>query len=168
MDVTCSADLSEEVIRLLGYENVKSQLPCLDTKVGMLTLEQSRLREIRFFLLNNGLDECVTYSLISEKEEKAFNLLNDEEHYRIINPLTDDRVIFRTHILNSLLKVASYNIARQNKNLALFETGHMISKASQSNHLAIVLVGNELVQGELSKTPYDFYHVKFIAASFNA
>ena len=162
LDVTCSADLSEEVIRLLGYENVKSQLPCLDTKVGMLTLEQSRLREIRFFLLNNGLDECVTYSLISEKEEKAFNLLNDEEHYRIINPLTDDRVIFRTHILNSLLKVASYNIARQNKNLALFETGHMISKASQSNHLAIVLVGNELVQGELSKTPYDFYHVKGI------
>lgn len=162
LDVTCGADLSEEVIRLLGYENVKSQLPCLDTKVGMLTLEQSRLREIRFFLLNNGLDECVTYSLISEKEEKAFNLLNDEEHYRIINPLTDERVIFRTHILNSLLKVASYNVARQNKNLALFETAHMISKASQTNHLAIVLVGNELLQGEYRKTPYDFYHIKGI------
>lgn len=162
LDVTCGADLSEEVIRLLGYENVKSTLPCLDTKVGMLTLEQSRLREIRFFLLNNGLDECVTYSLISEKEEKAFNLLNDEEHYRIINPLTDERVVFRTHILNSLLKVASYNIARQNKNLALFESAHMISKASKSNHLAIVLVGNELIRGELNKTPYDFYHIKGI------
>ena len=71
LDVTCDADLSEEVIRLLGYDNVKSVLPCLDTKVGMLTLEQSRLRAIRFFLLDNGLDECVTYSLISEKEEKA-------------------------------------------------------------------------------------------------
>ena len=162
LDVTCGADLSEEVIRLLGYEHVKSVLPCLDTKVGMLTLEQSRLREIRFFLLNNGLDECVTYSLVSEKEEKAFNLLNDEEHYRIINPLTDERVVFRTHILNSLLKVASYNIARQNKNLALFETAHMISKSSQSNHLAIVLVGNELSQAELKKTPYDFYHIKGI------
>lgn len=162
LDVTCGADLSEEVIRLLGYDNVKSVLPCLDTKVGMLTLEQSRLREIRFFLLNNGLDECVSYSLISEKEKDAFNLLNNEEHYRIINPLTDDRVVFRTHILNSLLKVASYNVARQNKNLALFETAHMISKASQSNHLAIVLVGNELSQGELNKIPYDFYHIKGI------
>lgn len=162
LDVTCDADLSEEVIRLLGYDNVKSVLPCLDTKVGMLTLEQSRLRAIRFFLLDNGLDECVTYSLISEKEEKAFNLLNDEEHYRIINPLTDDRVIFRTHILNSLLKAASYNIARQNKNLALFETAHMISKQSQSHHLAVVLVGSALNQGLMKTTPYDFYHMKGI------
>ena len=160
LDVTCDADLSEEVIRLLGYENVKSVLPCLDTKVGMLSLEQSRLREIRFYLLNAGLDECLTYSLISEKEQNAFNLLNDEEHYRIINPLTDDRVVFRTHILNSLLKSASYNAARQNKNLALFETAHMISKSSQSHHLAIVLVGEQSLQGGLSHIPYDFYHAK--------
>ena len=162
LDVTCDADLSEEVIRLLGYEHVKSVLPCLDTKVGMLTLEQSRLRAIRFFLLDNGLDECVTYSLISEKEEKAFNLLNDEDHYRILNPLTDDRVLFRTHILNSLLKSASYNIARQNKNLALFETAHMISKQSQSHHLAIVLVGSAQEQGAMKTLPYDFYHMKGI------
>ena len=160
LDVSGSADLSEEVIRLLGYHNVKSVLPCLDTKVGMLTLEQSRLRAIRFYLLDRGLDECVTYSLISEKEEKAFNLLNDEEHYRILNPLTDDRVLFRTHILNSLLKAANYNIARQNKNLALFETSNMFSKTSTSTHLAIVLVGNALRQGEMEKVPYDFYHMK--------
>ena len=162
LDVTCDADLSEEVIRLLGYEHVKSVLPCLDTKVGMLTLEQSRLRAMRFFLIDNGLDECVTYSLISEKEEKAFNLLNDEEHYRIINPLTDDRVLFRTHILNSLLKSASYNVARQNKNLALFETAHMISKSSRKHHLAIVLVGSALDQGLMRTTPYDSYHMKGI------
>ena len=160
LDVSGSADLSEEVIRLLGYHNVKSVLPCLDTKVGMLTLEQSRLRAIRFFLLDRGLDECVTYSLISEKEEKAFNLLNDEGHYRILNPLTDDRVLFRTHILNSLLKAANYNIARQNKNLALFETSNMFTLSSHSTHLAIVLVGNALEQGEMNKTPYDFFHMK--------
>ena len=162
LDVNYDADLSEEVIRLLGYDNVQSTLPCLDTKVGMLTLEQNRLRNIRFYLLDRGLDECVTYSLISEKEEKAFNLLNDEEHYRILNPLTDDRVIFRTHILNSLLKVANYNVARQNKNLALFETGHMISKNSQSNHLAILLLGNASLKGNMETIPYDFYHMKGI------
>ncbi len=162
LDVTCDADLSEEVIRILGYDNVNSILPCLDTKVGALTLEQSRLREIRYFLLDNGLDECLTYSLISEKEQNSFNLLHEEEHYRILNPLTDDRVIFRHHILNSLLKTANYNVARQNKDLALFETAHMISKNSQQNHLAIVLVGSAYNQENLSKTPYDFYHMKGI------
>ena len=160
LDITCDADLSEEVIRLLGFENVKSTLPCLDTKVGALTLEQGRLKNIRFYLLDKGLDECVTYSLISRKEENLFNLLNNDEHYAILNPLTDEREVFRTHILHSLLKVATYNIARQNKNLALFETAHMMSKQSQEVHLAIVLVGKQETHGGMAGVAYDFYHMK--------
>ncbi len=165
LDVTCDADLSEEVIRLLGFENVKSVLPCLDTKLGSLTLEQERLKNIRFLLLDKGLDECVTYSLISKKEENLFNLLNNEEHYAILNPLTDEREVFRTHILHSLLKVATYNVARQNKNLALFESGHMMSKTSSSTHLAIVLMGRDERRGEMETIPYDFYHMKGLVES---
>ena len=160
LDITCDADLSEEVIRLLGFENVKSILPCLDTKLGALTVEQSRLKNIRFFLLDKGVDECVTYSLISKKEQDAFNLLNDYDHYVILNPLTDEREVFRTHILHSLLKVATYNVARQNKNLALFETGNMMNKLGQETHLAIVLVGKQERQGNMEETSYDFYHMK--------
>ena len=168
LDVTCDADLSEEVIRLLGFENVKSVLPCLDTKVGALTLEQERLKNIRFLLLDKGLDECVTYSLISKKEENLFNLLNNEEHYAILNPLTDEREVFRTHIAHSLLKVATYNVARQNKNLALFETGHMMSKTSSSTHLAIVLVGRDERHGAMETIPYDFYHTKGLVEAIMA
>ncbi len=160
LDVTCDADLSEEVIRLLGFENVKSVLPCLDTKLGALTVEQNRLKNIRFYLLDRGLDECISYSLVSKKEQDLFNLLNNEEHYAILNPLTDEREVFRTHILHSLLKVATYNVARQNKNLALFEAAHMISKSSRSTHLAIVLVGKEEQRSQMETIPYDFYHMK--------
>ena len=81
LDVTCDADLSEEVVRLLGYENVKSILPCLDTKVGMLSLRQQRIKNIRSYLLSVGVDECLTYSLISKKEKDDFCLLNKEENY---------------------------------------------------------------------------------------
>ena len=160
LDITCDADLSEEVIRLLGYENVKSILPCLDSKVGILSTRQKRLKNIRMFLLSQGLDECVTYSLTSKKKQNDFNLLNKEEHYVILNPLTDEREVFRTHILGSLLETASYNVARQNKNLALFETSNMISKSSRSEHLAIVLVGQASLQGLLRKDNYNFYHIK--------
>ena len=160
LDVTCDADLSEEVIRLLGLEHVKSILPCLDTKVGMLTLKQQRLKNIRHYLLSQGLDECLTYSLVSKKKQNDFNLLNNEEHYVILNPLTDEREVFRTHILASLLGAASYNVARQNKNLALFETSNMISKQSRSEHLAIVLVGQDARQGLLVKENFNFFHMK--------
>lgn len=162
LDVTCEADISEEVIRLLGFSNVKSVLPTLDVRVGGLTVRQSRLRKIRESLLNKGLDECLTYSLLSKENATKFNLLNDEEHYVILNPLTDEREVFRTHILYSLLESAAYNVNRQNKDLALFETSNMMSKSSRSEHLAVVLVGNKLERDLMNKVPYDFFDMKGI------
>lgn len=162
LDVSCQADISEEVIRVLGFKNVKSELPILESRVGGLTLRQARLRKIRDYLLLSGLDECLTYSLLSKENATKFNLLNDEEHYALLNPLTDEREIFRTHILYSLLESASYNFNRQNKDLSLFETSNMMSKSSRSEHLAIVLLGEKYNQELMNKTKYDFYHMKGI------
>ena len=162
LDVSGEADISEEVIRLLGFSHVKSVLPTLDVRVGGLSLRQSRLRKIRESLLAQGLDECLTYSLVSKANSHKFNLLNDEEHYAVINPLTDEREIFRTHILYSLLESASYNVNRQNKDLSLFETSNMVSKFSRSEHLAVALVGNKSDLDLLKRTPYDFYDLKGI------
>ena len=106
------------------------------------------------------MDECVTYTLTSTKKMHDFNILKEEEHYAIINPLTDERVVVRTHILGSLLEVANYNIARQNKNLAIFEVSNMISKVSRSEHLAIVLVGKKQGQGLMHEVDYDFFDMK--------
>ncbi|NLB48236.1 MAG: phenylalanine--tRNA ligase subunit beta [Erysipelotrichia bacterium] len=160
LDVYGEADISEEVIRVLGFDRVKAVLPCLDTKVGMFSIRQKRIKNIKNFLLNKGLDECVTYTLTSEKKVLDFNLLNEEKHYTLLNPLTEERVFLRTHILAALLEVATYNVARQNKDLALFELSNMTSQASRKEHLAIVLGGHKLAQGLLAKQPYDFFDIK--------
>ena len=160
LDVSCEADIAEEVIRILGFKHVKSELPALDTRVGGLSLSQSRLRKIRDYLLLKGLDECLTYSLLSKDNSTKFNLLHNEEHYELLNPLTDEREVFRTHILFSLLESALYNYNRQNKDLALFETANMMSKTSRSEHLSVVLLGNKYEQDMMKKTPYDFFHMK--------
>ena len=145
---------------MLGFENVKSELPLLDAKVGGLSLGQSRLRKIREYLSLNGLDECLTYSLVSKENSEKFNLLHEEEHYKLLNPLTDEREYFRTHILYSLLESALYNVNRQNKDLKLFETSNMMSTSSRSEHLAIVLVGLDYTRDLMNKIPFDFYHMK--------
>ena len=162
LDVTCQADISEEVIRVLGFKHVKSELPVLESRVGGLSLRQQRLRKIRDYLLLSGLDECLTYSLLSKENAQKYNLLHEEEHYVLLNPLTDEREVFRTHILFSLLESAAYNFNRQNKDLSLFETSNMISKETREEHLAVVLLGNKLDRDLMSKTPFDFYHMKGI------
>ena len=160
LDVSCDADLSEEVIRLLGFDNVESILPNLDTKVGALTVRQKRIKILREYLISQGLDECLTYSLLSKKNAEKFNLLHNEEKYVLLNPLTDEREVFRTHVAYSLLEAASYNVSRKNNDLSLFETANMVSKSSRSEHLSIVLVGNRHVRELMQTYPYSFYDMK--------
>lgn len=160
LDISGNADISEEVIRLLGYDNVDMKLPVLPTTVGGLTLKQNRQKLIRDYLLSSGLCEALTYSLVNKNEVNCFNLLHNEEAYQLLNPLMEDREMFRTHILHSLLESVSYNVARQAKNIPLFEVSEMISKKSQTTHLAIALCGVNSKQGLLKEEPYDFYHMK--------
>ena len=115
---------------------------------------------VRDYLLWNGIDECLTYSLVSKKESKLFALANDDELYKIVNPLTEEREYFRGNVLHSLLVSASYNISRQNKDLSLFEISNIDTVNRHEKHLAIVLAGNQLDQGDMSKVPFDFYHMK--------
>lgn len=160
LDVTCDADLSEEVVRLLGFDNVKSILPVMDTTLGSLSERQNRERNIRYYLLERGLDECLTYSLVSEKEENLFALVNNDESYVLLNPLSDDHKVLRKNILHSLLKVASYNVSHQNKDLSLFEISNVFTKNKNETHLSIVLVGRDMNHHLLAPISYDFYHMK--------
>lgn len=162
LDVKEDADLSEEVIRLLGYEHIDARLPRFDTTVGRLSPVQEKISFLREMLLNRGLDECLTYSLISEKEAQCFNSFFKEKPYRLLNPLTDDHVILRTNVIHSLLMSASYNVARQNKNLAFFETSLISDKSANTHHLAVCLLGECLEQDQLKRRPYDFYDAKGI------
>ena len=54
IDIKLDADLSEEVIRLLGFDKVESTLPKQKTTVGGLKPRQLRKRQIRDLLTNNG------------------------------------------------------------------------------------------------------------------
>lgn len=160
IDMSGETDVSEEVIRLLGYENITSKLPNVSTNHGGYNQKQSNKNAIRRFLRNNGLSECITYSLVSAQKKDAFELLLQGENYKLMNPLTEDRMYLRKNILSSLLEVASYNFAHQEKNLALFEISDIDTPSAKGKHLAIVLSGEESLQGSLVRRAYDFYSVK--------
>ena len=160
-DLKEKEDLSEEVIRLLGYENIVSKLPTLPLNgKGGLTEMQKDVRSIRTFLRNNGVSETITYSLRKKEEENAFLDLGQYEHYRLLNPLLEERKSLRTSLLTSLLEVSSYNLSRQEKDFALFEISDVDAKNYQGKRLAVLLSGEEPLQGELVRRPYDFYSAK--------
>ncbi len=160
IDISGEADISEEVIRLLGFDNIVAKLPAVTSSKGGYTLKQSNKNAIRRFLRNNGLSECITYSLVNSDKKDSFELISKGETYKLMNPLTEDRMYLRKNILPSLLDVASYNFAHQEKNLALYEISDIDTPTVKGKHLAIVLVGEESQRGSLEKHPVDFFDVK--------
>ncbi|MCQ2742239.1 MAG: phenylalanine--tRNA ligase subunit beta [Bacilli bacterium] len=162
IDMDGQADIAEEVIRILGYSNVHSILPTTELQLTGLTPKQVAKRSIRRHLRSIGLDEVLTYTLVDEKKANSFKYLEKGEPFKLSNPMTVERGFVRMSMLPSLLESASYNVDRQNKDLAFFEISDIDTPSHRGSHLGAVLVGNKPLQGSLRKTPYTFYDAKGI------
>ena len=161
IDISGEADLSEEVIRINGFENIESKLPEIELQRGGLEPDLEHKREVRSYLRGIGIDEVLCYSLVREKEVKQFAILNKGESYKILNPLTDEHEYLRTNILPSLLNTLSYNLNHGNENLAIFEVSDLFTTDGKKHiHLAVACVGNDLRRGAMAGEPYSYYHLK--------
>ncbi len=159
IDVLGEADVSEEVIRLLGYERVPSRLPALPPEGG-LTPRQERKRALRRMLRHKGLSEALTYSLLPKEEEDSYPYLLPGESLRVRNPLTEERLSYRKSLLPSLLETLLWNQARQSGDLALFEIGEVFSKGKGGERLAIALMGERRSRSLMEGAPYGFFDLK--------
>lgn len=161
IDIGGEADLSEEVIRINGFENIESKLPVIDLSLGGLEPDLEKKREVRSYLRGLGIDEVLCYSLVREKEAKQFAILNKGESYKILNPLTDEHEYLRINILPSLLNTLSYNLNHGNENLAIFEVSDLFTADGKKHiHLAIACAGNDLRRGAMEGDAYSYYHLK--------
>lgn len=160
IDISGEADISEEVIRIIGLDKINAVLPSSQVSVGGYPKDKKTALSLRRYLLGRGLDEVLTYSLVHKDELPGFAILAKGQPYRLINPLTDEHEYMRLALAPSLLKVAAYNVARGAKDLAIYEVSDIDSEQYAGSRLGIVLVGNDEYRHQLEKVPYSFYHLK--------
>ena len=160
IDIGEEADLSEEVIRIIGLDKVQSILPVLATSVGGYSEEQQKKRDIRDFLSNRGLYETVNYTLVSKDQLEGFRYLTSAPAKQLLHPMTPEREYVRTSILHSLVLTGQYNVARQNRDFGLYEVSEVYDGESHHTHLGILLAGEDLYQQQMHRMAYSYYHVK--------
>lgn len=124
-DVTQKADLVEEVMRMVGVDNVPVEpLPRLNhVAPRMLTNIQNRRRIARRALAARGLDEAVTWSFISHAEATRFG--GGSEGLQLANAIASDMTDMRPSLLPGLLAAARRNANRGSSDLATFEVGQV-------------------------------------------
>lgn len=122
-DVEHLADISEEVARFFGYENIPNS-PLMGIANGKLSERQQFEKLINEVLLASGLSEIQTYSFTSEKCFDKIRLPAESEVrqcIRISNPMGEDTGIMRTTCLPSMLEVISRNYKHRNSEAMLYE-----------------------------------------------
>ncbi len=145
-DISIEADILEEVARIYGYDKIPATLPKAES-AGGFTNEQLLRRETRNYLEATGLNQALTYSLVSEKEAKRL-ALSVEKTVRLKMPMSEEHSTLRTSLVPSLLQAASYNVARKNTDVFFFELGNVYYGTEgdalpiEEEHLAILMTGN--------------------------
>lgn len=122
-DVRQKADLSEEVARFFGYDNIPSTV-ITGGASGSVTRKQKLERLAVSTLLSQGMSEICTYTFLSPKGFDKVRLPDDSPLRRtvkILNPLGEDTGIMRTCIYPSMMEALARNYANRNPSAALFE-----------------------------------------------
>ncbi|HCV9094259.1 TPA: phenylalanine--tRNA ligase subunit beta [Staphylococcus aureus] len=166
-DITIKEDLIEEVARIYGYDDIPSTLPVFEKVTsGQLTDRQYKTRMVKEVLEGAGLDQAITYSLVSKEDATAF-AMQQRQTIDLLMPMSEAHASLRHSLLPHLIEAASYNVARKNKDVKLFEIGNVFfangegELPDQVEYLSGILTGDYVVnQWQGKKETVDFYLAK--------
>lgn len=121
-DVSTKEDLAEEVLRIYGYDNIKSELPLETLRLAEINQERLLERKVKNILaLKHGLSEVYNYSFNGEDHLSKLGI-DFSKHLRLANPLSDLQTILRQSLVPGLAANVKTNQAKSNS-LRFFEIG---------------------------------------------
>ncbi len=120
-DVDGPADIVEEVVRMVGLDNVVSvPLPrAAGVAKPTATPAQSLERKVRRAAAARGLNEASNWSFLPQKAADAFG----GGDWSLANPISEDMKVMRPSLLPGLLSAAQRNMDRGASSVRLFEIG---------------------------------------------
>jgi phenylalanyl-tRNA synthetase beta chain len=144
-DVEGSADLVEEVARIIGYDAVPSTPLERAPGVAKPTATRSQLieRKVRRTAAARVLDEAVTWSFISEEEAEIFGGTDR----RLANPISEEMKVMRPSLLPGLIAAARRNLDRGASSVRLFEIGRRYLGDKEHPTLGLLLAGERRQRG---------------------
>ena len=123
-DCRCMNDIAEEILRIYGYDTIKSTKFVTPITSGARTPVQKFELLCADTLCAMGLYECETFSFISPKHYDKIAMAEDDPRRKSIvisNPLGEDTSVMRTTAIPSMLEVLARNNNYHADKTALYE-----------------------------------------------
>ena len=167
-DVSCEADLIEEIGRCYGYDRIPETIPAIAARDERLAPEYYAARALRNFLSTIGLSEVVTWSFGSDQEVRQAGLNGRAlQSLKLANPLTENHATMRTTLIPALLRTASNAVRKGAGEVKLYEIAPVYFAPDNGTHpvqelrLAIAMAGQaEPAHWQGEAQAVDFYDIK--------
>ncbi|HEX2543413.1 MAG TPA: phenylalanine--tRNA ligase subunit beta, partial [Ramlibacter sp.] len=122
-DITIEEDLVEEVVRVIGYQNLPTTPP-LAPITAKLPPENRRSRfAVRRLLAALGYQETINFSFVEAHWEK--DLAGNANPIQLLNPIASQMSVMRSSLVGSLLQVLKHNLDRKAERVRVFELGRV-------------------------------------------
>lgn len=169
-DVRRPDDVIEEIVRITGYDTIP--LSRIDGRLPEIVTEPIRdLRlQVQDLLVSAGMQEVITYSLVSEEMLTAVRggVAHETAPLKIVNPSSSEHVYLRTSLRPSILSTLSKNLRQRMLQTSLFETARVYLARDgdlpfEAEIAAGVLAGERLNRwGVSARDGVDFFDAKAI------
>jgi phenylalanyl-tRNA synthetase beta chain len=165
-DLENEIDLIEEVARIYGYDKIPVALPGIVEQPIRRPVEDIIEDKTRSILTGLGLDEILTYSLLSKKLVEVEGISGDDT-VEVMNPLSSEQEVMRPSLIPGLLNSMLWNINRKAKDLKLFEIGSTYHKDGDDKFaekitLSVGIMGQASPGAIGASRLCDFYDLKGI------
>jgi phenylalanyl-tRNA synthetase beta chain len=159
------ADFYEEVLRIVGFDEIPATLPTISGADAPMLPSHRRRRQVQDYLAAAGFAEAINYAFHDRAADDAYpNLVGDRPALTLANPLSTSYEVMRRALLPNLVGAARYNQRRGLPAIRLFELGHVFWQPEDALNAELDAIA--LVIGGRLGTPWqraidvDFYDLK--------
>ncbi|HJL96227.1 MAG: phenylalanine--tRNA ligase subunit beta [Gammaproteobacteria bacterium] len=159
-DIEIEADLIEELARLEGYDS----LPTVSLEPKFNKRLETKQNTISRSLVSQGFSEIISYSFISEQDEKVFG--ESKKMVEVENPISQNMRYMRSSLFPGLINTFIHNLNNGLESQKLFEIGSVFgyeksSKPSEKLRVSGLIHGDASPNHWLDKSrKVTFYDVK--------
>ncbi|AOS79667.1 MULTISPECIES: phenylalanine--tRNA ligase subunit beta [Hydrogenophaga] len=125
-DLLIEEDLIEEVVRLVGYEQLPTTPPLAPITAKIRPEARRGAFAVRRQLAQLGYQETINFSFVEERWERE--LAGNVDPIKLLNPIASQMNVMRSSLIGSLVAVCKFNLDRRAERVRLFEIGRVFRK----------------------------------------
>ena len=135
-DISQEVDIVEELVRISGYDKIKTINPIKERNKPTLNQSQKLFHFLQRAVASKGYLEAITWSFTDKNYNDYFK--GDNQEIKIVNPISSELGVLRSSIFSNLIMYMSKNLDRGFKDISIFEIGPIFSGSNPGQQSTVI------------------------------